>query len=146
MYLHKEIVTPDGRKHPMVGVIPGKCFDTGKLVRFGYASFRFPGKLSERFSGRGSSEFPERFTSEPVGKHGEKNDGDAIEEIRGHEFHYYDSDACGTDCEAVKPVTGRSWLCGYLGENHYWSYGHLYYPSNPAFAFWFVEQCRRWRK
>ncbi|MBQ9438667.1 MAG: cobyrinate a,c-diamide synthase [Lachnospiraceae bacterium] len=146
MYLHKEIVTPDGRKHPMVGVIPGKCFDTGKLVRFGYASFRFPGKLSERFSGRGSSEFPERFTSELVGKHGEKNDGDAIEEIRGHEFHYYDSDACGTDCEAVKPVTGRSWLCGYLGENHYWSYGHLYYPSNPAFAFWFVEQCRRWRK
>lgn len=129
MYLHEEIVTPDGRKHPMVGVIPGKCFDMGKLVRFGYASFQFP------------RPFALENATVPAAKHME----DHANEIRGHEFHYYDSDACGSDCMAVKPVTGKSWSCGYFGNNHYWSYGHLYYPSNPGFAFWFVEQCRRWR-
>ena len=129
MYLHEEIATPDGRKHPMVGVIQGKCFDTGKLVRFGYAAFQFP----------------KPFVLESTVDIAERSMDAQANEIRGHEFHYYDSDACGSDCTAIKPVTGRSWSCGYFAENHYWSYGHLYYPSNPGFAFWFVEQCRRWR-
>lgn len=110
MYLHDAIISDDGERHDMAGVIHGECKNSGKLVRFGYAEFR----LEEQMS------------------------------IRGHEFHYYDSNACGTDCTAVKPVTGKSWSCGHFGKNHYWSYGHLYYPSNPAFVQWFVGECRQW--
>jgi len=65
--------------------------------------------------------------------------------IRGHEFHYYDSTNCGEDCTAVKPINGRNWKCMHVGENHVWGYGHLYYPSEPAFAGWFVDACRKWK-
>lgn len=66
--------------------------------------------------------------------------------IRGHEFHYYDSDVCGEDSTAKKPVTGREWKCMHVGENHVWGFAHLYYPSAPAFAEWFVSQCRNYQK
>ncbi|MBP5282206.1 MAG: cobyrinate a,c-diamide synthase [Lachnospiraceae bacterium] len=115
MYLHEAIINADGVSFPMAGVIHGSCKDTGKLVRFGYASFHLQRDQEEVFT------------------------------IRGHEFHYYDSDACGEDCLAVKPVTGRNWKCGYFTEDHFWSYGHMYYPSAPEFADWFVEKCRSWR-
>ena len=98
--------------YSMAGVLHGNCFDTGRLVRFGYAEFK------------------------------EKNTGLVI---RGHEFHYFDSSCCGTDCIAVKPVTGRSWECMATGENHFWGFGHLYYPSAPEFVEWFVGACRKWR-
>lgn len=111
MYLHEKMCVGE-QEYPMVGIIPGKSFDTGKLVRFGYAEF-------------------------------EENQGRF--RIKGHEFHYYDSDACGEDCRAVKPLTGRSWKCMHVGENHVWGYGHLYYPSQPVFAKWFVNACRTWK-
>ncbi len=49
--------------------------------------------------------------------------------IRGHEFHYYDSTAQGTDAVATKPTTGKSYKWGYVGKNHIWGYPHLYYAS-----------------
>ena len=65
--------------------------------------------------------------------------------VKGHEFHYYDSSACGEDCEAEKPISGKSWRCGYFSENRFWSFGHLYYPSEPQFVNWFVDQCKGWK-
>ena len=120
MYLHDEIIAEDGKAYPMAGVLHGSCKNTGKLVRFGYASFHLPEPLD-----------PLRLETNV---------------IRGHEFHYYDSDVCGEDLMAEKPVTGRSWKCGHFGENHLWSYGHLYYPSQPEFAAWFVRQCGKYQK
>lgn len=120
MYLHDAIVAEDGTSHPMAGVLHGSCKNAGKLVRFGYASFQLPAPLDP--------------------KRPETN------EIRGHEFHYYDSDVCGEDLTAVKPVTGRSWKCGHFGENRLWCYGHLYYPSQPEFAAWFVRQCDTYQR
>lgn len=67
-------------------------------------------------------------------------------EIRGHEFHYYESEACGSDWRAEKPVTGRSWRCMHAGTSHVWGFGHLYYPSAPEFAKWFVDRCREYEK
>ncbi len=116
MYLHEAIVTQDGERHAMAGVIKADCRYAGKLVRFGYCTYHVP--------------FP---------------DGGTELMIRGHEFHYYDSDAPGEDFYAVKPVTGKSWRCGYLGESHLWSFGHLYYPSRPEVAKWFVDQCAEWK-
>ena len=66
--------------------------------------------------------------------------GDA--KIRAHEFHYYDSTDNGTDCTATKPVTGRSWKCIHMDENHVWGFPHLYYPSNPGFVEYLIERCR----
>ncbi len=108
MYLHEAIVDKEGRTCPMVGMIPGKCADTGKLVRFGYAE----------------------FDCEPLGF-----------KVRGHEFHYFDSEDNGIDCLAVKPVSGRNWRCMHAGADHLWGWGHLYYPSQPAFAEWFAGVC-----
>lgn len=65
--------------------------------------------------------------------------------VRGHEFHYYDSTNCGTDSLAVKPLTGRNWECMHAGENHLWGFGHLYYPSEPAFVKWFLDACRAYK-
>lgn len=36
MYLHENIEDQNGKAYEMVGIIPGKCFNTGKLCRFGY--------------------------------------------------------------------------------------------------------------
>lgn len=65
-------------------------------------------------------------------------------QIQAHEFHYYDSDANGEAYQAVKPVTGKAWNCIIEQENQMMGFPHLYYPSNPAFAEEFVEQCRSW--
>ena len=51
--------------------------------------------------------------------------------VRGHEFHYYDSDNNGTDAHAVKPGSGRAWECIHAGPDHIWGYPHLWYPSCP---------------
>jgi cobyrinic acid a,c-diamide synthase len=60
--------------------------------------------------------------------------------IKGHEFHYYESENSGEDCLAIKPVTKKSYPCVISGENCFMGFPHLYYPSNPAFAEAFVEK------
>lgn len=115
MYLHEKMETAEGEAFPMAGVIPGTVSFRGKLVRFGYA------KLSET-----------ETCFLPAG-----------ETIRGHEFHYFDSTDNGACCTAVKPVSGRSWPCVHEGENHFWGFPHLYYPSAPAFAEHFVLEMRK---
>ena len=115
MYLHEGIRTEDGRLYPMAGVIKGCCEYTGRLVRFGYLEIR---EKNLHFLS------PEN----PV--------------IRGHEFHYFDSDNNGTDCNSQKPVSGRSWESSHVTDSHWWGFAHLYYPSNPDFPKRFIEQCR----
>ncbi len=54
--------------------------------------------------------------------------------IKGHEFHYFDSDNNGTDARAVKPGSGKSWDCIHYGPDHIWGYPHLWYRSCPDAA------------
>lgn len=117
LYLHTHLTDGAGKHHTMAGVLPGCCYDTGKLVRFGYI------EISEKQSS---------FLS-------------AGGRIRGHEFHYYDSTENGEDCQAVKPVTGKNYSCIVQGERYWWGFPHLYYPSNPEFAKNFVEKARKYR-
>lgn len=112
LYLHEELTDRQGKRYEMAGVVPGTCFDTGKLVRFGYLVLR------ERHS---------LFL--PAGQ-----------EIKGHEFHYFDSTCNGEDAVAIKPVTGREYSCMIEEGNLCLGFPHLYYPSNPAFAARFVEK------
>lgn len=118
MYLHEQMETQDGQSWPMVGALPGSSRYTGKLVRFGYCSV--------------SEHHPDFL---PEGK-----------TIRGHEFHYYDSDQNGEDCTAMKPMSGRAWTCVQKTNHSWWGYPHLYWLSSPEYAEHFVECCRRWKE
>ena len=118
LYLHTTLTDREGHSYPMAGVLPGKCFDTGHLVRFGYIELE---ENSGYFMPRGSR-------------------------IRAHEFHYYDSEDNGADCIATKPSTGRNYPCIHVGENHWYGFPHLYYPSCPEFAERFVENAKKFSK
>lgn len=121
MYLHGSIRTKEQEEYPMVGFLPGSCFYTGHLVRFGY--------VSVRPCAREGQAVQEGFLS----------DG----EIKGHEFHYFDSTDSGASCEAVKPVTDRRWECIHADADRFLGFAHLYYPSCPGFVDYFVDRCRR---
>ncbi len=118
MYLHETMEDMEGQSFPMVGMIPGHCYDTGKLVRFGYIEIT---EREETFLPRGSR-------------------------IKGHEFHHYDSSDNGTSCVAQKPVTGREWKCVHTGRNHWWGFPHLYYYSDINYALRFLERVKEYGK
>ena len=118
LYLHQELQDKEKNSFPMVGILPYQAHDTGKLVRFGYI------ELQEK-------------------------DGhflDPEERIRGHEFHYYDSEENGGSCVAKKPVTGRTYPCIVEGESYFLGFPHLCYASNPHFAEAFVKKATRYHR
>ena len=123
MYLHEEMEDTDGNVWKLVGRIHGRTFPTGKLARFGYVN------LQVSSLGMGSEKETEGWFLPG-------------ENIRAHEFHYWDSTDSGSDCLAVKPDGKRSWECMHLEENLVVGYPHLYYPSCKEFAERFVEKCR----
>ena len=129
MYLHEEMEDTAGNVWKLVGRIHGKTFPTGKLVRFGYVNLQRNldedqiSELKERMSIADSWILPG-------------------ENIRAHEFHYWDSTDSGSDCLAVKPDGKRKWECIHMEENLVAGYPHLYYPSCKEFAERFVEKCR----
>ena len=120
MYLHEEIEDGGGNRYPMAGVIRGRTYPAGKLVRFGYIDLQISEESSTYlYAGEG---------------------------IRGHEFHYWDSTDSGTSCTAAKPDGRRSWSCIHAKGNLFAGYPHLYLPSMPEFARRFVWQCRAWER
>ncbi len=117
IYLHENLIDRNSKSYKMAGVIAADSFWSGKLVRFGYVSIREKNPVFLR-----------------------KNP-----EIKGHEFHYFDSTNNGADLEETKPVGGRKFDAGYTGKNRWWGFAHLYYASNPEFAENFVGACRKWQ-
>lgn len=113
MYLSQSIAG-----HPMVGVLPARCHDTGKLSRFGYVEL--------------SAQEDSLLLS-------------AGESLRGHEFHYWDADLPGDALLAVKP-SGRSWKCAHASDTLYAGYPHLSFHSHPAAARRFVRACLERKK
>ncbi|MGN1003989.1 MAG: cobyrinate a,c-diamide synthase [Oscillospiraceae bacterium] len=99
--------------HPMVGFLPGECFDTGKLRRFGYVTLKAK-------------------TDNLLCKAGD--------EIRGHEFHHWDATVPGDSFTAFKS-TGKSWDCVVATDRLYAGYPHFHFYANPAFAKGFYETC-----
>ena len=116
MYLHQEMEDMEGIIRKTCGVISGKCYRTPKLTRFGYIT------LNAR---------------QPVfGQAAEE-----IGEIPAHEFHYFDSENCGTDFHASKPLSKRGWDCIHSEENLLAGYPHLYYYGNPNIPRAFLLKC-----
>ena len=117
MYLHEELQDRNGNVYPMAGVIRGKTYPTGKLVRFGYVNITSDKPADWLLPG---------------------------ETIKGHEFHYWDSTDAGNDCTAAKPDGKRKWGCIHMSGNLFAGYPHLYLPSMPEFASRFIGRCKEW--
>ncbi len=118
LYLHEQLEGKDGNLYEMAGVIHGNGFSTGRLGRFGYIHL--------------NAQKDHVFLKKE-------------EELRGHEFHYWDSTDNGNDCLAVKPDGKRSWECVHMEGNLFAGFPHLHFYSNPSFAERFVEKCRSWK-
>ena len=110
MYLTQNIAG-----HAMVGALPGDCFDTGKLTRFGYitATAR-EGSLLCR----------------------------AGEQVPMHEFHHWDTPLPGSAFLAEKP-SGKQWRCAYATDTLYAGFPHFHFYAKPVMAQRFLAACRK---
>ena len=99
---------------PMVGYLPGRSFDNGKLTRFGYVRLR--------------AEKDQMLCK-------------AGEEIRGHEFHHWDCTEPGDGFTAVKELSGKRWDCAVSTPTLYAGYPHFHFYANPSFAVNFYRAC-----
>ena len=103
LYLGQSLEDGEGQEFPMVGVLPGRGFRVGRLVRFGYAGL----------TARSDSMLFRAGETLPV-----------------HEFHHWDSTANGEDFTAAK-ASGKHWLCGFANANFYAGFPHLYWVGTP---------------
>ena len=98
---------------PMVGFLPGSCFDHQKLTRFGYVTLR--AKQDNLLCKAG-------------------------EEIPAHEFHHWDCTQPG-DCFTARKSTGKQWDCIIATDRLYAGYPHFHFYANPAFLKGFYDTC-----
>lgn len=110
MYLTQSIAG-----HAMVGALPGDCFDTGKLTRFGYitATAREDSLLCR-----------------------------AGEQVPMHEFHHWDTPQPGGAFLAEKP-SGKQWRCAYATDTLYAGFPHFHFYAKPVMAQRFLAACRK---
>ncbi len=97
---------------PMAGVIGAKAYMTDRLRRFGYIYLTAE---NDGFIGKGTT-FP------------------------AHEFHYGESDDCGSDMTAEKPWKGVSYRCIHSSGNLLAGFPHLYFFSCPGTAETFIRK------
>jgi cobyrinic acid a,c-diamide synthase len=122
MYLLDSLEDMQGRQHKMAGALAGSSHYTGKLGRFGYVTLREKKHLCA---------------------------ADTLItglEVKGHEFHYFDSDNNGSNAIAEKPGSGRTWECMHADRDHSWGYPHLWYPSCPELVRRFAEAIEEYRR
>ena len=119
MYLHNHVEDKEGNSYALVGAIKGKSFYAGKLTRFGYVTLT--AKEDNLLCLKG-------------------------EELRGHEFHYWDSSDSGSSFRATKPLSHRGWDCVKGSNSLYAGYPHIHFASNPKATERFVEACRVYRE
>jgi cobyrinic acid a,c-diamide synthase len=114
MYLHKKMEGMEGISYEMAGVIDGEVYRTPKLSRFGYIDIT--AKHAQLLGEEGTT-------------------------FKAHEFHYFDSTACGNSFEAKKPLRKRGWECINGSDTLEAGFPHLYYYSNPKAVFAFLKKC-----
>jgi cobyrinic acid a,c-diamide synthase len=117
MYLHESLSDERGRAYPMCGVVKGGCEKQERLVRFGYASYT---ALGDNLLCRA---------------------GDVL---RGHEFHYWESDNPGASFKAQKPLAGAAWRAIIAEGNLFAGFPHFHFRANPPAAERFLARCERY--
>ena len=118
MYLQKSIEDKNGEVYITTGVFDGNLKFMGKPVRFGYVSLKekVPNFLKEG------------------------------EEIKGHEFHYYDSTYNGDDCIITKAYSKKSYDAVIDKDNMWAGFPHLYYPSGGDWTFGLVKKAVKYHE
>ena len=116
LYLHRDLEDMEGCFWPMAGMLDARAYRTQKLGRFGYITLH--AKEDTAFL--------------PVG-----------ETVRGHEFHYFESESCGDALHAQKPAGSRGWDCSHAEGPLLMGFPHLYYPSNPKLIERFLRACAK---
>ena len=115
LYLSGALRDTEGTTHNMCGVFPGAAADAGRLVRVGYATL-CPDQDSMLFR--------------------------AGERIPIHEFHRWESTACGEDIPVEK--AGHRYRCGFATDTLYAGFPHLCFAGQPELAERFVEAAWRY--
>lgn len=115
MYLHRWIEDRDGTKFELAGVVEGESFPTQKLGRFGYITLT---ALEDNLL------------------------GEAGAELKGHEFHYWDSTNTGCGFHAQKPLRKANWDCVITRGNLWAGYPHIHFYSNIEAAVEFMRKVR----
>lgn len=115
MYLHQWVKDRDGSRHEMVGVIEGESFPTHRLTRFGYITLT---ALKDNVLCRKGIE------------------------VKGHEFHYWDSTNTGDGFHAQKPLRKANWNCIITNGNLWAGYPHIHFYSNIEAAIEFLRKVR----
>lgn len=118
MYLHKIMEDNYGKKYEMTNIIKASSYKKERLVRFGYITLT---AQEDTF----------------VLKKGEQ--------IKAHEFHYWDSTCNGSSFIAQKP-SGKMWECIHSYKNLICGYPHIFYYSNTKFAERFVEKSAEYKR
>lgn len=114
MYLQDKLEDKDGSEYDMCGVIPGKAYHTGHLVRFGYLE-------------------AEALKSGLYGQAGLK--------FRGHEFHHWDCTVNGEDFQAEKPMSDKRFGCMIHEDRLAAGFPHIYAYNDPMMYLNFLEKC-----
>jgi cobyrinic acid a,c-diamide synthase len=115
MYLHRHILDRSGAKYEMAGVVNGESYPTDKLGRFGYITLT---ALEDNvLCSKGA-------------------------QLRGHEFHYWDSTDTGKSLHAQKPYRKTSWECIITRGNLWAGYPHIHFYSNIEAAIEFMRNVR----
>lgn len=121
MYLAECLVDHQGRRHAMVGALPGTVRMTNRLQHFGYAQL-----------------IPARKTILAA----------AADSIKGHEFHYsvWDHAVPRRHAAYVVAKPGRRQRQeGFSQRNLLASYIHVHFLTNPRWARGFVASAQRWK-
>ncbi|MBW7474351.1 cobyrinate a,c-diamide synthase [Paenibacillus oenotherae] len=120
MYLTEAIVSTDGHRHAMVGLIPGEVTMQKKLAALGY-----------------------REVTAAAGHYLIE----AGETAKGHEFHYSTYNALGHAGEPAYTVKGMRGTQpdGYRTANLSAGYTHLHFASAPFIPQRFVKACRQYQ-
>lgn len=114
MYIGKSLEGEDRKDYNMVNFFNHHSFKRDKLSRFGYINL-----IANK--------------DNILCKKGES--------IRGHEFHYWDSNENGNTFKGEKPLRNRSWNCINYKKNTLAGYPHFNFYSNLDFAYNFIKKC-----
>lgn len=115
MYLHKTLDNGE-RTYKMAGVIDGVCRKTDKLQRFGYMEM-----TAEE----------DNILCKKGGK------------IKAREFHYFESDCCGSGFTARKDAS--EWKCVNTSKNLFAGFPHIHFWSDINFAENFIRSCEEYK-
>ena len=121
LYLLEELEDERGNGYEMAGVFQGKGYKKGKNSHFGYITVKTQEDSLYLKAG---------------------------ENIKGHEFHYWESTQGEEELkmQAEKPTGKRSWPCVAVKNQVMAGFPHLYYPSLGIFGERFVQACDTYRK